>query len=113
MDAGGKLTPGLATDWKATDDHSWVFRLRSGVSFQNGDALTPEDVMVSLHRAGNVPDSPAGFGANVRTIADVTAVDAHTLVIHTKGSAPLLPELPGGDRHRLASGCRRGVDRRL
>jgi peptide/nickel transport system substrate-binding protein len=91
MDAGGKLTAGLATDWKATDDHSWVFHLRSGVTFQNGDKLTPEDVIFTLRRAGNVPNSPAGFGANVRPIADVTAVDAHTLVIDTKGPAPLLP----------------------
>jgi peptide/nickel transport system substrate-binding protein len=91
MDADGKLAPGLATDWTATDDHSWVFHLHPGVTFQNGEALTPEDVIFTLRRAGNVPNSPAGFGANVRSIADVTAVDAHTLVIHTKGPAPLLP----------------------
>jgi peptide/nickel transport system substrate-binding protein len=93
MDADGKPTPGLAIDWKATDDHSWEFHLRPGVTFQNGEALTPEDVIFTLRRAGDVPGSPAGFGANVRPIADITAPDAHTLVIHTKGPAPLLPNL--------------------
>jgi peptide/nickel transport system substrate-binding protein len=91
MDEKGNLAPGLATDWEATDDHSWIFHLRPDVHFSDGDPLTPDDVIFTLGRAGNVPGSPAGFGSYVRPIADVTASDANTVVIHTKGPAPLLP----------------------
>jgi peptide/nickel transport system substrate-binding protein len=91
MDAAGQLTPGLATDWMPTDDHTWVFHLRPGVHFQNGDALTPEDVSFTVGRAGDVPGSPAGFAPYVRPIKDVTAGDANTVIFHTDGPAPLLP----------------------
>ena len=91
MDVNGTLMPGLATDWQATDDHSWTFHLRPGVTFQNGQPLTPEDVAFTVRRAANVPGSPASFGPYVRTITDVAIPDAHTLVMHTRGPAPLLP----------------------
>ena len=91
IDAKGTLTPGLATDWQATDDHSWTFHLRPGVTFQDGQPLTPEDVAFTIRRAADVPGSPASFGPYVRTITEIATPDAHTVVMHTKGPAPLLP----------------------
>ena len=47
----GKLHPGLATEWKLQGQTTWVFKLRSGVKFHNGDPLTSADVKYSLERS--------------------------------------------------------------
>jgi peptide/nickel transport system substrate-binding protein len=51
-DAGGRFHPGLATDWRASaGTRSWRFRLRRGVRFHDGTALTAEGVAASLRFA--------------------------------------------------------------
>ena len=40
--------PWLATDWTATDDTTWVFELREGVTFHNGAEMTADDVVHSF-----------------------------------------------------------------
>ena len=45
------IGPQLATDWKATNPTTWVFNLRTDVTFHNGDKMTSEDVVFSLLRA--------------------------------------------------------------
>lgn len=45
--------PGLLTDWGWTDDRSKIrMTVREGVTWHNGDPLTPEDIVWSLERAG-------------------------------------------------------------
>ncbi len=46
----GKLHPGLATEWKLQGQTTWVFKLRSGVKFHNGDPFTSADVKYSIER---------------------------------------------------------------
>ena len=43
-DAALQLQPGLATSWKAVNDTTWEFTLRSGVKFHDGAPLSAEDV---------------------------------------------------------------------
>jgi peptide/nickel transport system substrate-binding protein len=50
-DAGGRLHPGLATAWATTDNQHWQFRLRRGVKFHDGTALSVEAVAASLRVA--------------------------------------------------------------
>jgi peptide/nickel transport system substrate-binding protein len=50
-DADGRLHPGLATAWATTDNQHWQFRLRHGVKFHDGTALTVEAVAASLRFA--------------------------------------------------------------
>jgi len=46
------FTPILATEWNTSPDgKTFRFHIRSGVRFQNGDTLTPEDVEYSFERA--------------------------------------------------------------
>ena len=45
-----KLIPRLATEWKATGDKTWEFKLRPNVKFHNGDPLTSADVKFSIER---------------------------------------------------------------
>ena len=50
----GKLLPSLATEWKLQGPTTWVFKLRSGVKFHNGDPLTSADVKFSIDRSLDV-----------------------------------------------------------
>lgn len=90
--AGGQLEPGLAESWEATGDAEWTFHLRQGVTWHDGEPFTAEDVVFTLGRAGDVPNSPGGFGGFLRGITNVVAADDYTVVISTDGP---LPDLPG------------------
>ena len=46
----GKVVPQLATSWTKVDDKTYDFTLHSGVTFQNGDPLTADDVVYTFHR---------------------------------------------------------------
>src|SRR5262245_32276425 len=46
----GKLAPGLATEWKLQGQQAWVFKLRSGVKWHNGDPFSSADVKFSIER---------------------------------------------------------------
>ena len=61
QDVNQNLLPGLASSWEPIDDLTWQFNLRSGVKFHNGAAFSAEDVIASMERAANVPNSPSSF----------------------------------------------------
>ena len=50
-----QVTPSLAESWQNLDPTTWRIKLRSGVTFQDGTPLTPEDVVFSLSRAKDIP----------------------------------------------------------
>ena len=58
-DASGRFTPALAESWRAVDDLTWEFKLRKGVRFHDGSNFTAADVVFSLDRIPNVPNSPS------------------------------------------------------
>lgn len=67
--------PELAESFEVSDDGlQYVFKLRAGVTFHNGDELTAEDVKFSFDRL-RAKDSGYSYGAQVETIASVDAVD--------------------------------------
>ncbi|MEM7446418.1 MAG: ABC transporter substrate-binding protein, partial [Pseudomonadota bacterium] len=87
-----ELIPGLAVEWGATDDPTvWEFTLRDGVTFHDGTPFTADDVAFTLERAGNVPNSPAGYGMVTRDITEIEVVDDLTVRLHTDEPVPLLP----------------------
>lgn len=45
-----KLVGQLAAKWKKVDDRTYEFELRKGVKFHNGEEMTAEDAVFSLHR---------------------------------------------------------------
>ncbi len=90
-DARSRLIPGLAESWRVVDDLTWEFRLRAGVTWHDGRPFTAEDVVFTLGRAPNVPNSPGGFGSLLRTVAGVDVVDARTIRIRTSRPNPLMP----------------------
>ncbi len=91
MSVDVKPIPGLALSWKPVSDTGWDFILRPGVKWQDGQDLTADDVAFTLSRAGNVPNSPGGFGPMLRTISKVEVTGPPTLHIPTSAPAPNLP----------------------
>ncbi len=51
------VQPALAVSWMNPDDRSWVFELREGVRFHDGEPLTAADVVFSLQRCQTHPRS--------------------------------------------------------
>ena len=65
-----KVEPLLATEFAQTDDLTWTFTLRSGVTFHDGQELTPQDVVTSLTEVRDNADyRDSARLANVTTIA--------------------------------------------
>jgi peptide/nickel transport system substrate-binding protein len=64
------IVPALASDWKVSDDGlTYTFTLREGVTFHDGQALTPQDVVWSLTTRKNTPEwSDSARLANVSSI---------------------------------------------
>lgn len=83
--------PGLATEWRAVAPTVWEFRLRPNVRFHNGNAFTADDVVFTLQRLPNVPNSPSSFAAYSRPITRIEVVDPLTIRFHTAQPYPLLP----------------------
>jgi len=69
----GKAIPGLAESWESADKSSrWIFTLRKGVQFHNGQALTAEDVVKTLSRHRD-PKFRSGVIAYLSSISTVTS----------------------------------------
>ncbi|MFZ1085590.1 MAG: ABC transporter substrate-binding protein [Terracidiphilus sp.] len=93
MDANGAVQPALAIDWKPeNDDHSWEFKLRSGVHFHDGSSLTSAAVVTALS---------AACGTN----CPWTAIHAVGSSVIFTGSSPMpnLPALLAGDEYLIAA----------
>jgi len=91
-DAAGHIKPGLAQSWSAVDDLTWEFRLRKGVRFHDGSVFTAADVVFSLERIPNVPNSPSPFTTYTKQISEKIVVDPWTLRLK---SATPYPQMPG------------------
>jgi peptide/nickel transport system substrate-binding protein len=88
-DTAMQLQPGLATAWRAVNDTTWEFTLRSGVKFHDGAPLTADDVRATLER--NLIPGKTVVTAGFTTIESVRAVTPTLVRVITKKPDPLLP----------------------
>lgn len=73
-----EFVPGLAESWALKNDVTWIFKLRQGVQFHNGDELKAADVVFSIERCRTQL-----LSGLVRYIAQARALDAYTVEIKT------------------------------
>lgn len=90
FDANLQMSPGLAESWEILDPKTWLLHLRKGVTFHDGSAFTADDVIFSLERADEVPNSPAPYTDMVAAVAGMEKIDDLTLKITTTEPAPTL-----------------------
>jgi peptide/nickel transport system substrate-binding protein len=90
-DIESKVNPDLAISWRMLDGLHWEFKLREGVTWQDGSPLTADDVVFTVQRAHTVQPSPSGSILQyLKHIVTVTAVDDRTVVIETDLPDPIL-----------------------
>ncbi len=76
----------LAESWRAVDSTTWVFTLRSGVSFHDGTPFNAAAAAFSIDRLRQSP-----FKSQVARISRVSAVNDTTLEIKVSQPFPTLP----------------------
>lgn len=87
----GEIEPRLASAWEIVDDSNWRFTLNSEAKFSDGRAVSASDVIFSLCRVRNIPDSPGPFISFVETIEMVEPAEGG-VAIRTAGPDPVLLE---------------------
>lgn len=93
------LAPGLAVSWAvdATDKTKWTFKLRDGVKFHDGSALTAESIVWNLDKLlkQDVPQfdprQSAQGKSRIPAVASYRAIDPLTLEVVTKSPDATLP----------------------
>jgi peptide/nickel transport system substrate-binding protein len=86
LDPQGRLQPLLAESWQVLDPTTYLFRLRRGVTFHDGEPFTGRAVEFSWrrsqepHRANREPFAP---------VARMEHLDDHTIRIVTAGPDPI------------------------
>lgn len=82
IDAEGEVRPVLAERWEQPDPLTYIFHLRRGVKFHNGEELKAEDVKFSIERAL----TPLGLAIHslIRDIKEVNALDDYTVEVKLK-----------------------------
>ncbi|MBI4303434.1 MAG: ABC transporter substrate-binding protein [Chloroflexi bacterium] len=86
---GTKLAPGVIEKWEmAPDGLSWIYTVRKGIKFHNGEDLNADDVKLTLERYM----STGVLYPEIRTAVDrIEKVDDYSVRVYTKGTQPYLP----------------------
>jgi peptide/nickel transport system substrate-binding protein len=93
------LIPGLATEWKVdvTDKTKWTFKLRPGVKFHDGSALTADAVVWNVDKVLKkeaphfAPDQIGVTVSRMPTLASAKKIDDVTVELMTKEPDSFLP----------------------
>ncbi len=80
-DPAGRLVPAAAESWEIKAPTEWIFKIRRGISFHNGEPLNADAVKFTLDRY-HEKDKPR-YGAVATGVKDVTVVDPYTVRITT------------------------------
>ena len=88
------IAPGLAASWEiSADGKTYTFRLREGVTFHSGAAMTSADVAASLQRVVR-EETGSPLASRLATLDAVETPDQNTVVVKlTAPTAPLLSAL--------------------
>ena len=92
-DTNGILAPGLAESWTQVDDLTWEFKLRTGVTFHDGEAFNAEAVKKSFDRILD-PEVASPRAFLYEMVTEVKVIDETTVQFVTEYPfSPLLAHL--------------------
>ena len=108
LDNHAKVVPGAAESWQQVDPVTWVFKLRAGATWSDGQPVTAQDFVYGWHRLVD-PKNAAPLGSTMGayvlngvaitqgkmpvTALGIRAIDAATVEVKTPGPLPFLPYL--------------------
>ncbi len=84
LDSSGNIVPALATSWTQPDSTTYVYELRDDAKFQNGDAVTAEDVAFSITEAQDATLSP-NLAYYLSDVTSVEVTGEHEVTIKLSG----------------------------
>jgi len=89
-----EIVPSLATDWTVSDDGlTYTFTVREGVTFHDGQELTPQDVVWSLTQHRDNADWVRAV--SLADVTDITAEGQEVTLTLSQPNSSLLWELTG------------------
>jgi peptide/nickel transport system substrate-binding protein len=97
-----QLQPMLATSWKASSGGKvWTFKIRPGVKFHDGSALTADDVVWTIQQLADKKNASNALStfSGVLTPAGVRKVDSHTVEFHLEAANGNFPYLVSSDNY--------------
>lgn len=80
----GDVIPDLAESWETLSPTSYVFRLREGVRFTNGDLLTAEDVKYSLEQIMTPERGAFLYNQLTEAVDEIVILDDYSVLIELK-----------------------------
>lgn len=81
--ATSELKPELATEWSCNDDGTvWTFKLRSDVTFANGEKFTADDVVYTIERQKTAEKSSDAATCKIIEKAEATADDTVVITLN-------------------------------
>ena len=96
LDASLRPVPDLAVSWENPEPTVWIFHLREGVQFHDGETLTADDVVFTFETILD-PSMNARFRSLYTPISSISAVDDLTVRIElSEPYAPLLSYMDMG-----------------
>jgi peptide/nickel transport system substrate-binding protein len=98
------LHPVLATSWSSNSTADiWTFKIRQGVKFHDGHALTADDVVYTYQLQTNPKNAPAALSAfaGVLTPDGVRKVDEFTVAFHLEAPNGNFPYLTSSDNYNM------------
>ena len=96
------LQPMLALSWKPNKDGSvWTFKLRTGVKFHNGQAMTADDVVYTFKQLSDPKNASNALSTftSVLTPSGVKKVDSSTVEFHLEAPNGNFPYLVSSDNY--------------
>lgn len=86
------MVPWLAESWETPDEHTWIFHLREGVLFHNGEPFNSEAVVYSFerYRDSSIPGIQHAYYWDLANMESVEAVDDFTVKITTSAPSPTM-----------------------
>ncbi|WP_254070250.1 ABC transporter substrate-binding protein [Acidisphaera sp. L21] len=105
-----QIKPLLATAWKQTDDTTWEFTLRQGVTFHDGSPFTADDVVYTINTV--LADPKVAVPSNFAYLAGAEKIDELHVRVKLKRVFPAaleymamtLPIWPKAYRERVGPG---------
>ena len=86
------LKPRLAESWEMTDDNTWRFHLREGVTFHDGKTLSADDVVYTLKRHLD-PATGSKVNAIASQMSEISKIDDLTVRIVLSAANADLPTI--------------------
>ncbi len=89
--ASGEVTPALATGWEPVNETTWRFELRQEVTFHNGEPFNAAAVVAAVSYLTSPAALRDTIAREMRVLDRAEAVGEHSVLIHTREPAALLP----------------------